>query len=139
MAAASVPIGIELVFDARIACGRQHVVGPAEHVRLDRRVLDNRLDHQVGRPDLLHNGDPGDDRARIGAALRGEPVETRGDRAERLLGRARERVVERDPTAGGGNDLGDPAAHLPRSDDENVRKALLGHQRRRPSSSASRE
>ncbi len=127
MAAARVAIGIELVFEARIAAAGSTVVGAAEHVLLGGGVLDDRLDHQVGRCELLDNRDPGEDRAWIGAALRREPVEAVLDRAERPVGRARKRIVQRDPPARRRDDLGDPATHLPRPDDEDVREARVGH------------
>ena len=41
-------------------------------------------------------------------------------RLARALGRARERVVQRDAPARGGHDLGDPAAHLACADDQYV-------------------
>ena len=72
VAAASDEIGIELVFDARIALGRQHRVGAAEDVLLDGSVLDDGLDQQVGRDELADRRDACERLVGVGPALRGE-------------------------------------------------------------------
>ena len=51
--AASVAIGIDDVFEARIASGRERRVRAPEDVLLGGGVLDDRLDHQVGRDELV--------------------------------------------------------------------------------------
>ena len=48
VAAASSVIGIDDVFDARIACGGERLVGGAEQLLLHLGVLDDRLDEQIG-------------------------------------------------------------------------------------------
>ena len=53
-------------------------------------------------------------------ALLGEPRQALLDRREPALDCAREGVVEGDAPTRGGDHLGDPAAHLPRPDDEHV-------------------
>src|SRR5581483_1938258 len=102
---------------------RQRRVRFAEHVLLDRRVLHDRLDQQVGigrvgeRSDLL---DPSENVRGLRAALLGKLAQAAPHRLERSLDRAGLRIDERDAPAGGGDDLGDPAAHLPRADDDDL-------------------
>ena len=88
VAAASDVIGIELVFDARIASRRQHGVGAAEDVLLRGRVLDDRLDHQVGRDELVGRRDAGKRLVRVGAALLRELHEARAHRRRGPVDRA---------------------------------------------------
>ena len=126
VAAASDVIGIEDVFDARIAVGREHRVGAAEDVLLDLEVLDHGLDHEVGGRDLVDGGDAREHLVGIGAALLRELLEALAHRREAALGRAGVRVVERDAAAGGRDDLRDAAAHLARADDENVLEVHAG-------------
>ena len=126
VAAASVAIGIDEVFEARIASAGSTLVGAAEDVRLHGRVLDDGLDHQVGRDELVHGLDAREHLVRVGAALLGEPAEALPHRAEAALDRAGVRIVERDPPAGAGDDLGDAAAHLAGADDEDVLEPRAG-------------
>ena len=126
VAAASVPIGIELVFEARIAWRGQRRVGAAEDVLLDRRVLDDGLDHQVGRDERRR-------RARCARAPRpgpGRPSRRAASRLRRIVSSARSVAPgngscseTRRPEAA--THLGDPAAHLARADDEDVLEALI--------------
>ena len=51
--AASDVIGIELVFDARIARRAEHAVGATEELLLRGRVLGDRLDHQLRVDELV--------------------------------------------------------------------------------------
>ena len=123
VAAASDAIGIEDVFEARIASGGSSLVRAPEEILLDVRVLDHGLDHQVGRDEIGDDLDPLEDPDRIRAALLSELLEASPHGLERVLGRTRERVVEGDSAARCGQDLGDAAAHLPGADDENVGEA----------------
>ena len=75
---------------------------------------------QVGRNDLVDGCDAREHLVGVGAALLRELLEALPHRREPALGRARERVVERDAAARRGDDLRDPAAHLPGADDEDV-------------------
>ena len=118
--AASDVIGIDDVFEARIAASGSMLVRAAEDLLLHRRVLDDGLDHQVGGDELVDGGDPAEHLVGIGAALLGELLEALAHRREAALGRARRGVVERDAAAGGGDDLRDAAAHLAGADDEDV-------------------
>src|SRR4029450_7490008 len=58
--------------------------------------------------------------ARPAPALLGELTEALPHRLEAAVDGTRRRVVERDTSAGARDDLGDTAAHLPRSDDQHV-------------------
>ena len=117
-------IGIDDVFEARIALGRQRRVGAPEDLLLHVRVLDHGFDHEIGRRR---------DRPRPRCAPAPPPQEDRpSPRAcPRLLRiassarsrRARLRVVQRHAPPGCRNDLRDAAAHLPRADDEHVFEA----------------
>ena len=120
VAAASEVIGIDDVFEARIAASGQHLVGAAEDLLLHGRVLDHRLDQQVGGDDLLDRRDAAEHLLRVAAALLGELLQALAHRREPALGRAGRGVVERDAAAGGRDDLRDAAAHLARADDKNV-------------------
>ena len=127
MTAASDVIGIELVFDARIAVRRQHLVGTAEERLLRLGVLGDRLDQQISGDELVGGRDARERLGRIGTALRGKLRQARPHRREPAVDGARVRVVERDAPARDGDDLGDPGAHLPCADDEYV---LELHRRR---------
>ena len=118
--AASDVIGIDDVFDARIASCRQHLVRAAEDVLLRLRVLDDRFDQQVGLDQVVDRRDSREHLVGRCAALLGEPLEALADRREAALDRTGERIVQRHAAAGCGDDLRDPAAHLPRADDEDV-------------------
>ena len=115
-------IGIDDVFEARIAASRQYLVRAPEDRFLDGRVLDHGLDQQVGWDDLIDRRDAAEHFVRVGAALLGEPLQALAHRSEAALRRAGCGVVERDATAGGRDDLRDAAAHLARPDDKNVRE-----------------
>ena len=120
MTAASDVIGIDEVFEARIAAVGKDPVRATEEILLHGRVLDDRLDHQVGGHQLVDGGDSPEHLVRVGAALLGEPLEALAHRRQTAIRRAGKSVVKRDATAGGGHDLRDAAAHLPRADDKNV-------------------
>ena len=102
---------------------REELVGGAEDLLLHRDVLDRGLDQEVGGREVVHGLDPREHLAGIDAALLGELLEALADRLERALGRSRNGIVERHPPAGGGDDLRDAAAHLPRADDVHVLEA----------------
>ena len=99
--------------------GVHDVLHLAEHAGLERRVLEDRLDHgvaagQVGR--VGGRGDPGED---LGLLLRGHlPAadrlveERRGVRLA-LLGGLEADVLEHDVDAGAGRGVGDAGAHHP--------------------------
>ncbi len=122
VAAPRLVIGIEDVLEARIGAGREDPVRAAEELRLDGRVLDDRLDHQLGRHEVVDGLDARQHLVRVGPALLGEPDEALPHRLQPAFDRTGRGVVKRDPAAGGGDDLGDPAAHLAGTDDEDVRK-----------------
>ena len=113
-------IGIDDVFDARIASRGQRLVGRPEELLLRVGVLDDRLDHEVGG----HERVDGVTRASTSAGS-GPPFSASFARLRAIASSARstapgQRVVERDAPAGGGDDLRDAAAHLAGADDENV-------------------
>ena len=118
--AASVVIGIELVFEASTAPARQHEIGAAEHVLLRGRVLADRLDHQVGSDELIGRRDTRKRLVRIGATLLRKPLEAAAHRAEPTLDRTGKRVVQGHATTRRGDHLSDAAAHLPGADDEDM-------------------
>ena len=99
VAAARVAIGMEEVFEARIASRGQDEVGLAEDRFLHGGVLDNRLDHQVRLDDAVHRLDAREHLVRIGAALLCELLEAAAHRLQAAFDRTRGRVVERDATA----------------------------------------
>ncbi len=118
--AASDVIGIDDVFEARIAVGRKNLVCAPEDRLLHVGVLDDRLDQEVGFDDLAHRGHALEHVTRSGATLLGELAEALLHGEERTLDRSRHLVVERDPPPRGGHHLCDAAAHLASADDENV-------------------
>ena len=132
VAAASVAIGIELVFDARMAPSGKTLVGAAEQLLLDGRVLDDRLDHELGRNEVADRRDARQRLVRIRAALGGQLHEARVHRLARPLERLRRRVVQRDPPPGGGHDLRDAAAHLAGADDQYVPDSMAADPTLRP-------
>ena len=99
---------------------RQLGVGAAEDLLLDRRVLDDRLDHQIRGNQVADDRDPSDDVLRLRPASLSELAEAAAHRVERTVGRPRLRVVKRHAPPGCRDHLGDPPSHLPRSDNENV-------------------
>ncbi len=98
----------------------QHAVGLEEDLLLHRRVLDDRLDHQVGGNEVVDDLDAREHLVGIRPALLGELRQALAHRLERSFGGARNRIVERDPAAGRRCDLSDPTAHLAGADDEDV-------------------
>ena len=122
MTAASDVIGIDDVLDARIASGGRTSVGAPEDVLLHVRVLDDRLDHEIGGDELVDAGHARRARRRVARRpSRRACVEALlASRSSAALDRARSLVVERDAPPGGRHDLGDAAAHLPGADDEDV-------------------
>jgi len=92
-----------------------HVSGPIHLC-----VLDDRLDQQVGRHEVVHRRHAGERLLGVHTALLRELLEAAPHRPEPALDRARERVVQGHPPPRGGYDLGDAGAHLPGTDDEGV-------------------
>ena len=74
--------------------GRQRLVGAPEDVFLDGRILDDGLDHQVGRDELVDGLDPRQDLVGVGPALLGELAEAAAHRLEAVLDRSGGRVTE---------------------------------------------
>ena len=124
--AASEVIGIDEVFEARIASGGSTSVGGAEELLLRSGVLDDRLDHEVGRHELGGLRDAHEDLVRGGAALRLQPLEARAHGLETALDRSREGIVQQHLPPRGGDDLGDSGAHLAGADDEDALEAHRG-------------
>ena len=117
--AASDVIGIELVFEARIASGgstssaRRKSSSFAAASSVIASIIRSAGDELVGRRDARERlpGRP---------ALRAEPSEALLASPQAPLDGARERIVQRDAATGRGDDLCDPAAHLAGPDDEHV-------------------
>ena len=114
-------IGIDDVFEARIASRRQRLVGAAEESVFASASSIDGLDHQVGGDEVVDRLDAREHLGRVGR----RPSRRAASRlfsivASAALDRARERIVERDLPARGREDLGDAAAHLARADDEDV-------------------
>ncbi len=120
MTAASDVIGIEDVFDARIASRWKRLVGSPEDRLLHADVLDDRLDEKVRGDDVVDGRHADEDVLRCRAALLRQLREALLHRHERAVGGAGELVVERNAPAGRSDDLRDPAAHLARADNEDV-------------------
>ena len=118
--AASDVIGIEDVFDARIASRGQRLVGSPEDRLLHADVLDDRFDEEVGGDDVVDGRHAGEDVLRRRPALLGELREALLHRRRAPVGRAGQLVVQRDAPARRRDHLRDPAAHLARADDEDV-------------------
>lgn len=110
---------------------RQPCVSGAEHLVLDRGVLNDGLDQQIGLDDLFYGAHALQDIVGRGAALLRELAEALAHRLERAIGRTGLGVEQRDLAARGGYDLRDPATHLTRADHENV--ANLHRRRAYPS------
>ena len=104
--AASEVIGIEDVFDARIASGGKRLVGAAEDVLLDRGVLDDRLDHQVGGDELV------DGRRRAPSTSSGSAPPFSASLVEALAASRRGRARSR-PGTGRGARRGGPRRRRP--------------------------
>src|SRR5262249_30239305 len=83
-------------------------------------ILDDSLDHQGGRDDLLDDRHAIENLVGVRPALLGELFETLAHRRQPAIGRARIRVVQGDVTARDRDDLRNAAAHLTRSHDEDV-------------------
>ena len=121
VAAASEVIGIEDVFDARTASAGSTRVGAAEDVLLHGRVLDDRLDHQVGGDELVDRR-----HAREHLVRRARrPSPRASSRLLRIVASPRSVAPGNGSCSetrrpGRGDDLRDAAAHLPRADDEDV-------------------
>ena len=118
--AASEPIGIEEVFEARIASPGSVSSARRKTSSLTAASSIDRLDHQVGGDELVDGLDPGQHLVRVGPALLCEPRQAPVHRLEPALDRAGRGVVERHPAAGRGHHLRDPAAHLAGADHEDV-------------------
>jgi hypothetical protein len=121
---ASEVIGIEDVFEARTAprAGSRRRGGRPSC--LDVCVSIDGLDQERGRHEFVDRRDAPEHLVGVGAALLRKLLEARAHGGEPPLGRAGVRVVERDVTAGGGDDLRDPATHLAGSDDQDVSKSM---------------
>ena len=105
---------------------REELVGAPEHVLLHGRVLDDRLDQQVGRR-------RGRRPARCARAPRPGPGRPSRRAASRLFSHRREPAVDRPRAASwsetrrpSGHDLRDAAAHLAGADDEHVLECRSG-------------
>ena len=124
-------IGIDDVFDARIACGGSTSSARRKIASFTALILDDRLDQEIGRHEVADRLDALEHAGRLGAALRRELRERTLDRGESALDCTRRRVVQRDPAAGRRDDLSDPAAHLARANDENMleRHRAAGYRR----------
>ena len=116
---------------------RERRVGTPKDVLLDVGVLDDGLDHQVGRHEVLDGLHPPQDLVRVGPALLRQLAEALAHGLDPAIDGAGLFVVERDATARGRHDLCDPSAHLPRADNENVLEAHAREATRRPGRFAS--
>ena len=94
----------------------QLLVGAAKDVLFDGRVLDDRLDHQVGLDELADRRDPCEGLVRIDAELR----QAAPHGLEGMLDSTRRGIEQRDAPARRSYDLRDPAAHLTCADNEYV-------------------
>ena len=118
-ASASRWIAIDDVFEAKIASGRRDRVELAPQGRLDREVLEDGLDDEVGVGDAREVGgrlDAGERRVavRLGeAALGDRAVQVAGDPIAARLGAREVRFVQDDRQADRRVDLGDAVAHQP--------------------------
>ena len=120
VAAASVEIGIEDVFDASTASGGSVSSARRKTSSFTAASSTTASIIRSAGDELLDGLDAAEHLVRIGPALLGELAEAR-----RIVSRPRStapgrRVVERDAPAGARDDLRDPAAHLARADDEDV-------------------
>ena len=123
--AASDVIGIDDVFEARIAPSGRIPSARRKSVLLHRRVLDDGLDHQVGGDELVDRGDPREHLVRVGAALLGEPLEALAHRRQAALRRTGQRVVERDATAGAATTCAMPPPIWPAPTTRTCSKSIL--------------
>ena len=126
VAAASVVIGIEEVFEARIACA-----GSAASAARNSSTFASTsstiasIIRSAGASSAL-SVTRASTSAAGGAALRLELLEALPHAGEATLDRAGKGIVEQHLAPGGGDDLGDPGAHLAGADDED---ALEAHRR----------
>ena len=123
MTAASDVIGIEDVFEARIAsCGS---VSSARRkiASLTSASSTTASMRRSAGTSSLDRGDPREHLVGSGSALLGELAEAPLHRRERPLDRTRDLVVERDAPPRRRHDLRDAAAHLAGTDDEDVLEA----------------
>ena len=128
--AASDEIGMDDVFDARIAPAGSSSIGLAEDLALHLGVLDDRLDQEIRGDQVLHRAHPRKHLVRVRPTFLRELRQALPHRLEAVLDGPGQRVVERDPPAGRGDDLRDSAAHLPRPDHEHVLEpSVPGHRR----------
>ena len=118
--AASDVIGIDDVFDARIASGRHTASARRKIVLLHDRVLDDRLDHQIRGDDLFGVGHTAEHVVRVPLSLLGEPREALLASRPAPARPPRSLVVQGDAPPGRRHDLGNAAAHLPGADHEDV-------------------
>ena len=118
--AASEPIGIDEVFEARTASTGSVVVRPPEDVLLDGEVLDDGLDHQVGWDEVVDGLDATEHLVGIGSPLLRELGGASSDRLERRARSPPARRRATRPPARGRRDLRDAAAHLAGADDEDM-------------------
>ena len=123
MTAASEVIGIEDVFEARIAVSGSAASAARKIVLLHGGVLDHRLDQEVGRDDAVGRLDAAEHLVRVRPALLGQLRQAAAHPLEASLDGARGGIVKRDAPSGGGDHLRDPRSHLARADDEDVLEA----------------
>ena len=120
VAAASDVIGMDDVFDARIASGGSASSARRKIAFFTSGVLDDRLDQEVGLDHVVHLGQALQHLLGRSASLLGELRQALLHPGDRSLDRSGDLVVERDAPAGRRDDLRDAAAHLACSDDEYV-------------------
>ena len=131
VAAASDVIGIDEVFDARIASGGKTASAARKIASFTFASSTTASIIRSAATSSVRRRDPREHLVRIGAALVREPRQALAHRLEAALDRPGRRVVKRDPAAGRRDDLCDPTAHLAGADDENVlevhaREAIVG-------------
>ena len=120
VAAASVEIGMEEVFDARIASGGSDLVRLPEDLLFDLGVLDDRFDHQLRLDDPVDRLDARKHPGRVGSALLRELLEAAPHGLQAPLDGAGSSVVQGHAAARCGQHLGDTTAHLAGADDQHV-------------------
>ena len=123
-------IGIEDVFEARIASGRSSSSARRKTSSLTAASSTTASIIRSAATRSLGGLHAGEHLVGIGAALLGQSVQALAHPLEARLDRARDGVVQRDAPSGGGDDLRDAAAHLAGADDEDVPR-LAGLWRRR--------
>ena len=120
MTAASDVIGIEDVFDARIASGGRTASARRKIASFTSASSTTASIEEIRGDDVVDGRHAGEDVLGGRAALLGELREAPLHRRERPLGGAGKLVVERHAPTGSRDDLRDPAAHLARADDQDV-------------------